>query len=145
MIEREYMSLPWFALLRERCNSSDQTKVARALGVSRSAVCQILNGSGRYGAGTVSTDRIADRVVRTFDRFECPHLSQQAEPGQIVIVTAEECRGHAHRPLPGGSPRALQHWLACRQCPQKDANAPSVVREVAPRNHCTERRNATAL
>jgi hypothetical protein len=50
-----------------------------------------------------------------------------------VVITAEQCRGYAHRPAPTGSPRDMQHWQACNACPHKALTAPPEPREVKPR------------
>ena len=133
-----YMAQPWFALLNERCAGSNRSKVAVMLGISPAALSQVLNASGKYGTGEAKTDRIADRVLHTFGRFECPHLTEQAEGGESIVITAEQCRAYAHRDVPIGSPRELQHWQACQQCPHMAASAPPTPREVKPRKHATE-------
>lgn len=133
-----YMAEPWFALLNERCAASNRSKVAVMLGISPAALSQVLNASGKYGTGEAKTDRIADRVLHTFGRFECPHLTEQAEGAQSVVITAEQCRAYAHRLVPIGSPRELQHWQSCQQCPHKAASAPPVTREVKPRKATEE-------
>lgn len=120
-----YQATPWFALLSERAGRPGAVRahIARQLGISPAALSQVLNGSGAYGSGAASTARIAERVVRTFGGYACPHLSAEAggEPRQ---VTVEQCRAFAHRPAPTASPRDMQHWQACRQCPRRDTSAP---------------------
>ena len=133
MSKPEYMAMPWYALLRDRCSASNQTKVSEQLGVSRAAVCCVVNGIGPYGDGSASTARIADRVLHTFGRYECPHLTEQAEPGERVVVTADQCRAFAHRVVPVGSPRELQHRQASRRGPHTAASAPPVERPAKPR------------
>jgi len=127
-----YMAQPWYELLKERCASNTRFKVSVMLGISPAALSQVLNGSGKYGSGEAKTDRIADRVLHTFGRFECPHLTEQAEDSESVVITADQCRTFAHRVVPIGSPRELQHWQACQQCPHKAASAPPQPREVKP-------------
>lgn len=61
-----YMSEPWFALLRNACAERKRSEVAAQLHLSPAAVSQVLNGSGKYGAGKARTDRIARRVLDTF-------------------------------------------------------------------------------
>ncbi len=126
-----YMQEPWFALLRERSHGTPRVRIAKELGVSGAALSQVLNGSGLYGTGEASTARIADRVIHTFGRYPCPHLSTEA--GHTQVITAEQCRVFAHRPAPTASPRDIQHWQACRQCPHREASAPPIPREVIPR------------
>ncbi|WP_238946169.1 transcriptional regulator KorA [Vandammella animalimorsus] len=126
-----YMAEPWFAVLLQACAGRRMASVARALGLSKGAISQVVNGTGRYGNGRASTARIAAKVVHVFDRFACPHLSSESAEGEVVI-TAAQCRRWALRPAPTSSPREMQHWQACRQCPHRQmaqalsqANAPA--------------------
>lgn len=61
-----YMQEAWFALLRQACDGRSRSKVAAQLHISPAAVSQVLNASGKYGAGKARTDRIARRVLDTF-------------------------------------------------------------------------------
>ena len=127
-----YMSESWFELLRLRTEGQQRTQVAKTLGISPATLSQVLNGSGEYGKGTASTARVADKVVHTFGRYVCPHLTEEAG-GVSQEVTADQCRAHAHRSAPS-TPRDMRHWQACNQCPHKAASAPPVARAVQPRN-----------
>ena len=127
-----YMSESWFELLQKRTEGQQRTQVAKTLGISPATLSQVLNGSGEYGKGTASTARVADKVVHTFGRYVCPHLTEEAG-GVSQEVTADQCRAHAHRSAPS-TPRDMRHWQACTQCPHKAASAPPVARVVQPRN-----------
>ena len=127
-----YMSESWFELLQKRTEGKQRTQVAKTLGISPATLSQVLNGSGEYGKGTASTSRVADKVVHTFGRYGCPHLTEEAG-GVSQEVTADQCRAHAHRSAPS-TPRDMRHWQACNQCPHKAASAPPVARAVQPRN-----------
>ena len=129
-----YQSAPWFLILRERVQRRDVVRahVAKQLGISAAALSQVLNGSGCYGNGTASTDRIAEKVIHTFGRYSCPHLTAEAS-GADQVITAEQCRAYAHRAAPTSSPREMQHWQACRQCKHREASAPPVPRALQPR------------
>ena len=127
-----YMSESWFELLQKRTEGQQRTQVAKTLGISPATLSQVLNGSGEYGKGTASTARVADKVVHTFGRYVCPHLTEEAG-GVSQEVTADQCRAHAHRSAPS-TPRDMRHWQACNQCPHKAASAPPVARAVQPRN-----------
>lgn len=120
-----YQGEPWFALLSDRINQPGTVRahVAQQLGISRSALSQVLNGSGAYGSGAASTARIADRVRHTFGCYPCPHLTAESS-GEKCVITADQCRAFAHRPAPTASPRDMQHWQACRQCSHREASAP---------------------
>ncbi len=129
-----YTTAPWFALLQTAVTNKPRKVVADMLGVSAPLLSQVLNGSGKYGSGLASTDKLGEKVVHTFGRYPCPHLSEQSGFGpEASVITAEECRAYAHRPAPTGSPRDMQHWQACRTCPHKAASAPPAEREVKSR------------
>ena len=127
-----YMSESWFELLQKRTEGQKRTQVAKTLGISPATLSQVLNGSGEYGKGTASTARVADKVVHTFGRYVCPHLTEEAG-GVSQEVTADQCRAHAHRSAPS-TPRDMRHWQACNRCPHKAASAPPVARAVQPRS-----------
>jgi hypothetical protein len=128
-----YMSEPWFGLLLQRVDAEGvtQASIAKQLGISSGALSQVLHGKGAYGNGTASTTRIADRVIHTYGRYPCPHLS--AEAGEERVITAEQCRAHAHRPPPA-TPRGAKHGQACRDCQHLAASAPPVPRAVQHRH-----------
>lgn len=127
-----YMADPAYAMLVAACDREDQATVAGRLGVSGSTVSQVLRGSGQYGTGAASPQRLFDRVVHKFGAYECPHLSQQyAEPR---VITAAECRSYAHRATPPiGSPGLMAHWRACATCPHKALSAPAAPKTQPPR------------
>ncbi|WP_423458012.1 hypothetical protein [Ottowia sp. VDI28] len=123
----QYMSEAWFALLRSRVDAegATQSAIAKTLGISGGALSQVLHGTGAYGTGAASTERIADRVIHTFGRYPCPHLS--AEAGEEQVITADQCRSHAHRAVPS-TPRDVKHWQACRSCQHLASSAPPLPR-----------------
>lgn len=123
MTHPTYQAEPWFTLLVAASKAHQRKVVATMLGVSAATVSQVLNASGKYGRGGASTQRVADKVLHTFGRYECPHLTAEAG-GESQQISADECRTYAHRPAPTGSPRDMQHWQACLQCPHKAASAP---------------------
>ena len=129
-----YMQQPWFALLQERTQRPRTVRadLARQLGISAAALSQVLNASGCYGNGKASTAHIAEKVIHTFGRYACPHLTAEAA-GDDQVITAEQCRAFAHRDAPTSSPREMQHWQACRQCKHREASAPPVPRALQPR------------
>jgi DNA-binding transcriptional regulator YdaS (Cro superfamily) len=132
----KYMSEPWFELLQGAAKTHTRQGAALLLGVSAPQVSQVLNGTGKYGTGEAGTGKLAEKVMHTFGRYPCPHLSQQSGFGdQAVVITAEECRAYAHRPAPTGSPRDMQHWQACNGCPHKAHTAPPPARDVKPRKN----------
>jgi hypothetical protein len=75
-----YMGEAWFAILRHQAGCTMHRALARALQIHESTLSQVLNGSGYYGAGRCSTDRIARRVMRVF----C--AKQRIHPRQLSLV-----------------------------------------------------------
>lgn len=130
---KPYMSEGWFTLLSQRCEGTTQASIAKQLGISPVTINMVLRGTGPYGAGHASTQHIAERVIHTFGRYPCPHLTEEAG-GEERVVTAEQCRAYAHRPAPTAGPRDMQHWQACRQCKHLAASAPPMPRAVQRRN-----------
>lgn len=96
----------WMSILREQCEQTSITDVARQLEYSRSTISLVL--AGKYNGGT---SKIAAKVVLTFTHFvHCPHLRGD--------ITQAACRDHQSRPMPTSQPKALRHWVACRNgCP----------------------------
>ena len=128
-----YMSEAWFALLRSRVDQPGAVRahIAKLLGIGPAALSQVLNASGQYGTGAASTERIANRVIHTFGRYECPHLTDEAG-GVAQVITAEQCRSYAHRAAPT-APREMKHWQACHQCKHMAMSAPPTPRALQPR------------
>lgn len=138
-----YMNEPWFAMLQAACDrTGNRSEVAATLGVSAPTVYQVLNGSGLYGSGKASTKRLADKVLHQLGAFVCPHLTEQNNQQQVI--TADECRGYAHREAPTSRPRAMEHWQACRKCEHFNKSAPPVARPVIPRKGRSEGEEAAA-
>lgn len=120
-----YRDADWFAALVVACRDTAQADVARQLGVTATALSQVLSGAGRYGTGKISTSHFARRVQERLDRWVCPFLAERLSG--IYVVTADDCRRYGH-----GEPRISsylegQHWKACQTCPRRPAEAPQVV------------------
>lgn len=71
-----YMTEAWFAILRHQASCMVHRALARALQISGSTLCQALNGTGHYGSGRCSTERIARRVLRVFCPRRRVHVRQ---------------------------------------------------------------------
>lgn len=71
-----YMTEAWFAILRHQASCMVHRALARALQISPSTVSQVLNGTGHYGTGRCSTERIARRVLRVFCPRRRVHVRQ---------------------------------------------------------------------
>lgn len=125
-LQAPYRAEPWFAIFQAACGREQKAQVAAKLGVSGSVVSQVLHSTGLYGLGTASTERIATKVMHTFGRYECPHLTQQY--GEPKVITADKCREYAHRSAPSGSPGDLAHWRACSTCTHKTLAVPAPPR-----------------
>lgn len=132
MTQPAYMQERWFLLLQAACTvRGAKARMAARLGYSEPVIYQVLNGTGLYGKGTASTDRLAKKVLHQLGSYVCPHLSEQN--GEERVITSDACRGFAHRSPPIGSPRDLAHWQACRKCPHAALAAPAPPRAVVPR------------
>lgn len=96
----------WVERLATACDASSQSQVARALGLSASAVNAVLRG--RYGA---STDRV-EQVVRgrlMAAVVPCPQL------GELQADLCQEWQARARRSPPTSFHRRMQAaCLACR-------------------------------
>jgi hypothetical protein len=137
-----YMQEAWFTLLQQANERMTRSRIAASLGLSLPAVSQIFNASGLYGTGAASTTRIAEKVLRVFGRFECPHLTQQR--GEVVLIDCTTCRGYAHREPPIGSPQDLMHWQACRRCEHAPHTAPPQFSAHLPRGKRKPKADTTA-
>lgn len=96
----------WRALFDAALAAGSKQAVADEIGVSRTAVSLV--AAGKYHG---RLDKFAQRVIDTYDRYDCPHLG--------CGVTANACRAHALRPAPTSSAREARHWRACQACPLK--------------------------
>ena len=79
-LQAPYMTEAWFAILRHQAGCTMHRALARALQIHESTLSQVLNGSGYYGDGRCSTDKIARRVLRVF----CS--KQRVHPRQLSLV-----------------------------------------------------------
>ena len=102
------MSERWMDLLAAAVEADPRGRagVATRLGLSRSAISQVL--SGTYPADPA---KVAARVLDYYDRFTCPHLGTEISPGA--------CAENANRQCPTTSPREVRHWRACQACDHK--------------------------
>ncbi|WP_186147302.1 helix-turn-helix domain-containing protein [Burkholderia gladioli] len=96
--------LDWLDMLRMAVGASSQTEVAKRLEVSRTTVSLVL--SGKYPG---KTDRVAERVLKTFGQVQCTHT------GQLIQLTV--CVSYTTRRAPINNPLELSQWRACRSCP----------------------------
>lgn len=93
----------WLDLLKEAVANSNRAAVARELDVSRTTISLVLDG--KYPA---KTDKIAELVLNTYGKVDCPHLAVQ--------ITLAECRSYHEMNVPTSSPRAMKHWRECQSC-----------------------------
>jgi hypothetical protein len=103
-------------LLRERRDVLGSiTAVGKELEITRTAVSQALNG--KYPA---NTHKLRARIMRRYaDRIACPHLHRDIAP--------DECVSFRERPLPSGPRTAIDHWCACRACPENPLRRPEAA------------------
>jgi len=108
----------WLELLRAEVAASSVAAAARRIGVSRSALSQVLNQCGPYGTGRASVAGIADRISQMLGCVTCPFLSEFK--GEAVLISRVQCRRVALKATaPLNSPRELKHWRACQTCAQR--------------------------
>jgi hypothetical protein len=112
----------WLDLLKEAVEKTSCAEVARQLtvatgrNVSRTTISLVV--ASKYPA---KTDKIAEMVLNTYGKVDCPHLAVQ--------ITLAECRSYHEMNVPTSSPRAMKHWRECQSCPnnsckgKQDANS----------------------
>lgn len=127
---KSYVTEHWYTLLRAQSERSTRAKTAAALNISAPMLTQVLNGTGKYGSGTASTAKLGIKVMHVFGRYVCPYLSSE---GQQLELEASQCKDYAHRAAPTGSPRAMQHWQACRTCVHAEHTAPKAPKPIVKR------------
>lgn len=122
-LRQPYMDAAWFAGLMDEVRRSSKTAVAKKLGVNRTTISCVCNGSGEYGRGHASTKNIELAYRRAFEQLTCPHSQ-----GQVGV---SHCRETALRAAPTHNPLQMMQWQACQQCQYKPVAviaAPVVVK-----------------
>ena len=121
----------WLRIVRADIEATKSiSKTAERIGVSRSALSQILNGIGHYGTGKASTATVEARVMNTIGMVACPFLSEYHSAEHRI--TGLQCREFAYRSNPPtNSPREMQHWRACQDC-SKRVNAAAPAKPALP-------------
>lgn len=114
----------WLDLINaEVVASGSISATAKRIGVSRSALSQVINQCGPYGTGKASVSKLAEKAVRVLTQVTCPFLTEFQ--GAVTVITGAQCREHADREIPPvNSPRDLRHWRACQACPHRAKYAP---------------------
>lgn len=74
---RAYMNSDWFAGFMSEVQHSSITTVASKLGIKRTTISQVFNGSGEYGKGTASTGNIERSYRGHYEKLSCPHTQAQ--------------------------------------------------------------------
>ena len=103
--------MTWRELLEAEIREKGQSAVAHELGYSSTTLSLVRRN--KYPGGT---DRIEAKVLEVFGEVSCPFLGQS--------IPADQCRRTRLAPVPTSSPRALQHWSACRTCPHFQGDKP---------------------
>jgi len=90
--------------LTQAVRERGQARVARELGYSDAAICQVLKGTYKGDSA-----RILQRVAEVFGREKvcCPIIGE---------ITLGRCAEEKKRPFSSGSPQRVQLWRACREC-----------------------------
>jgi len=109
----------WIRIVREDvAQAGSISATADRIGVSRSALSQVLNGVGPYGTGLASTAKIELKVMNSIGLVQCPFLSEYH--GAERRITGLQCREVAYRQNPPtNSAREMAHWRACQTCPKR--------------------------
>lgn len=97
----------WRVVLNDAITASPSGKkgVAERLGVSRPYVSRVTTGNLQH---CVPPKFIA-RVIAVLMRVDCPHLQRPLPPA--------DCRSYADRSYAQVSSFEVDHWRACRGCP----------------------------
>lgn len=98
----------WVASLAAECAASSQSKVAKKMGKSSSAINRVLHNT--YGADTSVLEEAFLGVFRNA-RIECPAL------GTMPIHECRIWRAKA-REFAAGNPLRLRMYRACARCPR---------------------------
>jgi hypothetical protein len=93
----------WRRLLEQAVEISNQTEVARELGLSKTTISLIL--SGKYRS---STEQVAQKVLARYAKVGCPFLERDLE--------AADCEAKRTQRPPTSSPSAYEHWVTCLTC-----------------------------
>lgn len=80
-------------------------KAADQMGRSRPLLSRYLNDD------LDGVEMIEERIVKYFDRRQCPHTDAEVAP--------DVCRRKALAPEPFGGNARLAHWKTCQSCPHK--------------------------
>lgn len=101
------------AILRREIGATSITAVARRLGTYQRVTVSMV-AAGTYAG---RPDAPLARVLEVFgaDLVACPHLGRP--------IQRPECRAHAGRDTPSGSPAAFRHWEACQVCAHRGEEA----------------------
>lgn len=94
----------WVQLLANEVESSNRTKAAKRIGISRTAVSLLL--ANNYSSP--STKRMESRVLAALDGIHCP--------AQGANISTEQCREYRDRPAPTHNPMAMRVWRVCQNC-----------------------------
>lgn len=106
MIEQDYMSEQWFALLKAKIAEKTMQVVAAELAYSKTALSLIVNG--KYVS---KTNRLRDKVLATYQVTACPYHNK--------LIPLNECVSLATATAPTHNPLKMQQWRACQRCPNK--------------------------
>jgi hypothetical protein len=94
----------WVILLANEVESSNRTKTAERIGISRTAVSLLL--ANRYSSP--STAGMERRILAALDGIHCPAHNE--------MISTEQCRAYRDRPAPTHNPMAMRVWRVCQSC-----------------------------
>jgi len=94
----------WVILLANEVESSNRTKAAERIGISRTAVSLLL--ANRYSSP--STAGMERRILAALGGIYCPAHNE--------MISTEQCRAYRDRPAPTHNPMAMRVWRVCQSC-----------------------------
>lgn len=94
----------WVTLLANEVESSNRTKAAERIGISRTAVSLLL--ANRYSSP--STAGMERRILAALGGIYCPAHNE--------MISTEQCRAYRDRPAPTHNPMAMRVWRVCQSC-----------------------------
>ena|SRR5690554_4496177 len=94
----------WVQLLANEVESSNRTKAAARIGISRTAVSLLL--ANNYSSP--STNGMERRILAALDGISCPAHNE--------MISTEQCRAYRERPAPTHNPMAMRVWRVCQSC-----------------------------
>lgn len=109
----------WIEVLRKEVEATSQSRVATALGVSKTQISQVL--SGKYPADPADLRR----------KVEGHYMNRTVECPVLGIIPVHECKEHQGRPFSSANPLRVRLFRACRAgCPNSKLEASAKAQRI---------------